>query len=86
MSNGIESFLVVYGPKGNKSDIIDNLNKFGINVCKGLALFHAFTGWNTVSSFYKVGKAKFWAVRLAKVKAGETTLSNIFIRNLVTVQ
>ena len=86
ISNGIKSFLVVYGPKGNKSDIIDNFNKFSINVCKGLAFFHAFTGWNTVSSFYKVGKAKLWAVRLAKVKAGDTTLSNIFRRNLVTVQ
>ena len=78
MSNRIESFLVVYGPKDNKIDIIDNLNKFGVSVCKGLAFFHAFTGCNTVSSFYKVGKAKFWTVPLVKVKAGDTTLSNIF--------
>ena len=27
MSNGIESFLVVYGPKDKKIDIIDNFNK-----------------------------------------------------------
>ena len=47
-------------------------------MCKGFAFFHAFTGCNTVSSFYKVGKAKFWAVWLAKIKAGDTTLSNIF--------
>ena len=78
MSNGIESFLVVYGPKGNKSDIIDNLNMFSINVCKGLPFFHAFTGWNTVSSFYKVGKAKFWAVRLAKVKAGDNIVKYLY--------
>ena len=32
----------------------------------------------TVSSFYKVGKAKFWAVWLAKVKDGDTTFSNNF--------
>ena len=31
-----------------------------------------------MSSFYKVGKAKFWAVWLAKLKFGDTTLSNIF--------
>ena len=30
-----------------------------------------------MSSFYKVGKAKFWAVWLAKVKSGDTTLSKI---------
>ena len=47
-------------------------------MCKGFAFFHAFTGCNTVPSFYKVGKAKFWAVWLAKIKAGDTTLSNIF--------
>ena len=59
MSNRIESFLVVYGPKHNKIDIIDNFNKLGVSVCKGLAFFHAFTGCDTLSSFYKVGKAKF---------------------------
>ena len=31
-----------------------------------------------MSSFYNVGKAKFWVVWLAKVKTGDTTLSNIF--------
>ena len=66
MSNGIESFLVVYGPKDKKIDIINNFNKLGVSVCKGLAFFHAFTGCDTVSSFYKVGKAKFWAVWLVK--------------------
>ena len=77
MSNGIESFLLVYGPKDNKIDIIDNFNKYGINVCMGLAFFHTFTGSNTVSSFYKAGKAKFQALWLAKLKAGDTILSNI---------
>ena len=46
-------------------------------MCKGLAFFQAFTGCDTVSSFYKIGKAKFWVVWLAKVKAVDTTLSNI---------
>ena len=62
MSSGIEIFLVVYGPKDKKIDIIENFNKFGVNVCKDLAFFHAFTGCDTVSIFYKVGKGKFWAV------------------------
>ena len=33
MSNGIESFLVVYGSKDKKIDIIDNFNKLGVSVC-----------------------------------------------------
>ena len=78
MSNRIESYLVVYGPKDKKIDIIDNFNKFDVSVCKGLAFFNVFTGCDTVSSFYKVGKATFWVVCLAKVKTGDTTLSNIF--------
>ena len=61
MSNGIDTFLVVYGPKDKKIDIIYNLNKFDVR-----------------TSFYKVGKAMLWAVWLAKVKAGDTTLSDIF--------
>ena len=59
MSNGIKSFLVLYGSKDKKIDIIDNFDKLGVSVCKSLAFFHAFTGCDTVSSFYRVGKAKF---------------------------
>ena len=51
MSNGIESFLIVFGPKDKKTDIIDNLNKFSVGVCKGLTFFDAFTGCDTVSGF-----------------------------------
>ena len=56
MSNGIERFLVIYGSKDKKIDTIDDFNKFGVSVCKGLAFFHAFTGCDTVSSFVKSGK------------------------------
>ena len=44
MSNLIESFLVVFGPKNNKIDIVDNFNKFSVSACKILACFNAFTG------------------------------------------
>ena len=77
MSNWIESFFVVFDPKDKKIYITDHFNKFSVRVCKGLAFFQAFTGCDTVSSFYKIGKAKFWVVWLAKVKAVDTTLSNI---------
>ena len=55
-SNGIESFLVAYGQKDKKIDIIVNFIKFGVSVCKGLTFFHAFTGCDTVSRFIKSGK------------------------------
>ena len=52
MSNGIKSFLVVYGPKDknviDKINVFYNFNKFGVGMCKGLAFFHAFTGCDTV--------------------------------------
>ena len=78
MSNWIESFFVVFDPKDKKIYIIDHFNKFGVSVCKGLAFFQAFTGCDTVSSFYKIRKAKFWIVWLTNQKAVGTTLSNIF--------
>ena len=58
----MKSKVFVYGPKDKKNYLIDNFNKFSVSMCKGLAFFHAFTGCDTVSSFYKVGKAKLWAV------------------------
>ena len=69
---------VKWNQKDKNIDINDNFNKFGVSVCKGLAIVHAFTGCDYVPSFYKVGKDKFWAVWLANVKAGDTALSNIF--------
>ena len=52
MSNGIKSFLVVYGPKDknviDKINVFYNFNKFSVGMCKGLAFFHAFTGCYTV--------------------------------------
>ena len=58
----IENVLRVYNSEDKKIDIIDNFNKFGVSVYRGFAFFHAFAGCDIVSSFYKVGKAKFWAV------------------------
>ena len=44
MSNGIESFLVVYDPKDKKIDITDNFNKFGLSVYKGSHSFMHLQG------------------------------------------
>ena len=51
---------------------------FSVNEWRSLAFFHAFKGCDTVPSFYKLEKTKFWAVWLAKLKVGDTTLANIF--------
>ena len=42
MSNGIESFLVVYSPKDKNVDIIDNFNKFGVGACKFFFIVSSF--------------------------------------------
>ena len=47
--------LVVYGPKDNKNDIIDNFNRFDVSVCKSLVFFMHLKGAITVSSI-KSGK------------------------------
>ena len=60
--SGLENLYVLYGPKEKYYNIFDNFSELGIDVCKGLPFFHAFTGCDTVSSFYKYGKAKHWKV------------------------
>ena len=57
---GVEIFSVVYGPKKKYFDVFDNLSYFGEDICRALPFFHALTGWDTASSFYQLGKAKFW--------------------------
>ena len=80
IQNGVKNYVVIYGPKQKKIDIVDNYNKFGADICKALPFYHAFTGCNTVSSFYKVGKTKFWVIWQSKIKAGDNSLTNIFRR------
>ena len=43
-------FLVVHVPKEKKTDIINNFDKFGASVCKGLEFFHVSAGCD-VSKF-----------------------------------
>ena len=50
-SNGIENFFMCYGPKEKKIDVLENFNRLGANVCKGLSFFHAFTGCDSSFKF-----------------------------------
>ena len=77
-SSGVQNFWIIYGPKETKFNVFENSDRLGPHICKGLSFFHAFTGCDSTSSFYKVGKARFWAIWSAKVKAGDFTLSRIF--------
>ena len=54
IANGIEKFIVIFGPKKKKIDIIYHHVKFGSDMCKGFSFFHTFTSCDTGSSFYRV--------------------------------
>ena len=77
-SNNVNHFYIRYGPKQKVIDIFQNFERLGPEVCKAIAFFHAFTGCDTVSSFYKIGKTKFWNVFYAMIKDGDLTLVLIF--------
>ena len=57
---GVEKFSVVYRPKEKYFDVLDNLSYFGEDICRALPYFHALTRCDMTSSFYRLGKAKFW--------------------------
>ena len=41
-------------------DIISLVNEMGIDICKALPFFFAYTGCDTVSSFHSKGKCTMW--------------------------
>ena len=57
---GVETLSVVYGPKETYFNVFDNLSYFGKYICRVLSYFHTLTRCDTTSSFYQLGKAKFW--------------------------
>ena len=75
---GVTKFFVIYGLQAKWYDVFENCAKIGGDVCKGLPFFHAFTGCDCVSSFYRIGKAKFWKA-WQEMHQNDSTLTNIFI-------
>ena len=51
-----------FGFGNNKKffSINDIAKNIGYDICKALPFFHAFSGCNTVSSFFNFEKTKFW--------------------------
>ena len=76
---GTEKFSVVYGAKEKYFDVFDNLSYFGEDICRALPYFYALTGCDTTSSFYQLGKAKFWKTWMKQHKNNNESLTRAFI-------
>ena len=76
---GVEKFSVVYGSKEKYFDVFDNLSYFGEDICTALSYFHALTGCDTTSSFYQLGKAKFWKTWMKQHNNNNESLTRTFI-------
>ena len=74
---GLENLYVLYGPDEKYYNVFENSAALGFEVCKALPFFHAFTGCDTVSSFYQHGKAKFWKVWQENLEQNQT-LTEVF--------
>ena len=75
---GVGKFSVVYGPKEKYFDVFVNLSYFGEDICRALPYFHALTGWDTTSSFYQLGKGKFWKTWIKEHKNKNESLPRTF--------
>ena len=76
---GVEKFSVVYGPKKKYFHVFDNLSYFGEDICRALPYFYALTGCDTTSSFYQLGKAKFWKTWMKQHNNNNKSLIRTFI-------
>ena len=75
---GVEKFSVVYGPKEKYFDMFVNLSYFEEYICRVLPYFHALTGCDMTSSFYQLGKAKFWKTWIKEHKKKNESLARTF--------
>ena len=75
----VEKVSVVYGPKEKYFDVFDNLSYFGEDICRALPYFHALTRCNTTSSFYQLGKSKFWKTWMKHHNNNNESLTGTFI-------
>ena len=79
-TSGVTSFFLIYGLAGQEKylNVFEVSVQLGKDVCKGLPFFHALSGCDTVSSFYNVGKARFWSEWM-KTNAVSSSLTEAFI-------
>ena len=73
---GFEKFYLVYGRKEKYFDVFDNLSYFDEDICRALSYFHALTGCDTTSSFYQLGKAKFWKTWMKQYNNSKSLINN----------
>ena len=62
-------------------DLIKIFNKFGADICQALLFFYAFSGCNTVYSFYDKGKSILWDAWMSFSKSREYTYTFIELGN-----
>ena len=61
------------------ADVFDNLSYFGEDICRALPYFHVLTGCDTTSSFYQLGKVKFWKTWMKQHSNNKESLTRTFI-------
>ena len=76
---GVEKFSLVYGSKEKYFNVFDNWSYFLEDICRALPYFHALTGCDMTSSFYQLGKAKFWKTWMTQHNNNES-LTRTFVR------
>ena len=64
--------------QGRYFDVFDNLSYFGEDICNATS-FHALSGCDTTSSFYQVGKARFWKKWMRQHNNNNKSLTKKFI-------
>ena len=62
-------------------DLIKIFNKFGADICQALLFLYAFSGCNTVYSFYDKGKSILWDAWMSFSKSTEYTYTFIELGN-----
>ena len=75
----MNDLFLMYGPLGKENyyNVHEICVGLGPDICKRLPFFHALTGCDTTSSFYKVGKNRFWNEWI-KVDKEDPSLTSAF--------
>ena len=76
---GVEKFSVVCGTKEKYSDVSDNLSYFSEDTCRVSSYSPPLTERDSTSSFYQLGKAKFWKTKMKQHNHNNDSLTRTFI-------
>ena len=60
--------------------MLDNLSYFWEDICRALPYFHVLTGCDAISSFYQLGKFKFWKTWMKQHNNNNENLTRTFMQ------